>query len=334
MFYASRFVPALSILGLLAPACVDEATDPGAHEFRTTAGGGSGCGGCTLNSPRGNDFHVPELDLAGSSNDDGIRLMGLIDLNDYGRDLRVNGDELVAVDANNQPVASAAGLVGYRIWLRNKNDEDRYIYIRGHQSVSPEANPTETISLYALAYQDPVTGRFKNLCPENVDDPGAATITVIGGERYRVETDDPVIDSPDWITIACKQQAIYKMKLLGYSPHIPLGNDVSSVDQRKATLHMIRAAYCDDGESYTEQGTPVNWYNYGDTIGSQQAALVFEAVWGPDGALCLSNQRRPEMNVSCAATLPACEGMAFTGYEWTTQVPPPPPPPDTDTEGP
>lgn len=324
MFHASRFVPVLSALTVLAAACDEEDLDLDTDQDIELR-----CANCTFNSPRGNDYDVPELNYHGVPNDDGMRLMGFLDPNDYFRTLVVVNDALEAHDEQGQFVAGGQNLVGWRIWLRDASDEDRIIHIFGFQpEVAQLVNPTFSSPVYAMAYEDPdVPGRFKNICPDTLNDPFAKEVTVIGGETYPRNA-SKVISNPDWFTLACRKEAVFKMKFLGYSPNRALGNgpNPATVEQRLATLRMLRGDYCGDGESYTLQDTPIALYNVGGSVGSHVAAFPYEAIWSWKGALCLSQQRVATIKVPCAWSLPKCEGYqppAGAGVEWTTQIPTP-----------
>jgi hypothetical protein len=75
---------------------------------------------------------------------------------------------------------------------------------------------------------------------------------------------------------------------------------LSPVDQRKATLNFFMAAYCGpDGDRYTKLGRPIAW---SDLSGPNEIGLVvtYEAVWGPNGAVCLNTPRMvSKQRVAC-----------------------------------
>ena len=313
-------------LPFLAPLCLLgaclEPVDAPELELRT---GGGQCGGCTLNSPRINDFLVPELNLDGDLSEAGLRLLGILDLNDNAHVLDVAGANLVAETAAGIPIASGAGLIGWRIWLETEEGETLYIHIRGFdlEAVTPLANHGMKLSGYAMAYADPGgSGRFFNVCPDVVNKPNNIAVTVLGGETYNVDTKTVDPDTSRWFTLACRGEAAYKLKALGYGPNFTGGTLPSTADERQATLKMITADYCGTGVSHTEQNTPIQWNDVrgsvtiGPTPGSQ-----LEAHWDSSGALCLSTQRHEDSELACD-DLPPCGAVPPSGALWTTWVPP------------
>ena len=309
----------LSTLSLL-PACSVGGTVP-ATEFRDTGGVSCPPQQCPPNSPRVNDYAIPELSLTGAYNEFDVRVVGIRDGNNNLRKLAVNGDELVAKTFTDAFVASGQGLVGWRIELQTASQETLFVHVRGYTTTGlSQSNHPYTPSAYALAYEDPDhPSGYVNVCPED-DDPNATIVTVIGGETY--DRDDITVNAgmAGWVTLACAEEAGFKMKMLGYSPNVSLGASASpsTWEQRQATLKMITADYCGTGDSYTEQGTHVNWYNAGGSVGTPNYALAIEAYWTEQGAICLTTPRIPEVEVDCER--PECTALTLTSYEWTTRV--------------
>ena len=55
---------------------------------------------------------------------------------------------------------------------------------------------------------------------------------------------------------------------------------------------MARADYCGDGRAHTRDGTKVNLYDrFGIQNRDDEPALVFEAAWGPYGAIYIKKTR-------------------------------------------
>ncbi len=84
-----------------------------------------------------------------------------------------------------------------------------------------------------------------------------------------------------------------------------MNGPVSLADYHEACTRMIRADYCGDGTSFTKDGTLIDM---GDGVGVQsfetvsRPSFAFEAVWGPNGATCVSKTRYPLTQVpSCLA---------------------------------
>ena len=106
-----------------------------------------------------------------------------------------------------------------------------------------------------------------------------------------------------WFNFACAGTAVAKMHMLRHTragsitPSGPPRN--TSLRQRTAMLKAITADYCGDGTAWTADGTPLQWTDSNlwfpkanlNLEELEQAGLI-EAVWGPDGAMCLNHPRR------------------------------------------
>ncbi len=115
------------------------------------------------------------------------------------------------------------------------------------------------------------------------------------------------------VTIACRKAAIAKCFELDYRLH-----DESESWMHAACIRMLRADYQGDGTGYTVNGTRIY---LGDTAGyneqeSHPGWLVKEAVWGPDGAICVNRDalRKAGLTIcnnergDCFADVPDCGG--------------------------
>ena len=96
--------------------------------------------------------------------------------------------------------------------------------------------------------------------------------------------------SRNWLTLGCSGTALSKMVLLGKGPHSYQEEDGPAV--RKATLKMLSANYCALLKG-TAPGTPVHWADNQSTtfVGTPSEPQVPEALWGPEGAICLDHLR-------------------------------------------
>lgn len=314
---------ALLSLALLTGACTDETTDPGANEFRTT---GFSCTNCGFNSPDVNDFPIPELHVDAVPNEAGVQLLGILDPNDKLFRVAIVDDEFHAFDNEHNLVASGEDVVGWRLQVKLPNDDENFIWINAIDAGIPSwATGAKPITGYALAYFDTQAAEWHNVCPESGTDTTDIAATLIGDELYDRAAKTVAPDQTGWFTIACRDEAVYKMKLMNYGPNDDFtGNgDPATVDQRQATIKMITADYCGDGTSYTAQGTPLLWQNAGGWVDiyplGQNPAPLIEAEWTSSGATCLSNPRHVDIaEVACA--LPACP-TNNQPHEWTTWLP-------------
>ncbi len=125
------------------------------------------------------------------------------------------------------------------------------------------------------------------------------------------------------VTFACPGSAIAKcVTPFGYKPweSTPAGASLDALHQ--SCVRAVRADYCGNGQSNTWPGEKINIY---DQAGIQHdaASWPLEAVWSPDGALCVETTRlavvpldprtrRPQTSVrdyitsTCPQVLHAC----------------------------
>jgi hypothetical protein len=96
--------------------------------------------------------------------------------------------------------------------------------------------------------------------------------------------------------LACTAGAQAKCVRLGYAPWRQTPDGRPLRDWFDACVRMMRGDYCGDGRPYTRNGT---WIDIYDRIGVQASdgdpTLRFEAVWGPDGAVCVARTRLPDV---------------------------------------
>jgi hypothetical protein len=185
-------------------------------------------------------------------------------------------------------------------------------------------------------------GVWTDFCPDESE-----SVTVEGeqhhalvfrGDRYHPKTTQVTESLEPWINIACAGTAVAKLHLLRHTKagtHIPY---VTTIPERQAMLRMLRADYCGNGGSYTEDGTPLryadryHWHPDGiDLTQSWQRALV-EAVWDHNGAVCLDLPRLVDPStISCPVPRPHCpadlSGWTSFGHVVSTLPFPDPPPP-------
>jgi hypothetical protein len=128
---------------------------------------------------------------------------------------------------------------------------------------------------------------------------------VFAGDHYDVDkkTVSKIPEASGWFNLACTGTASYKMHMLRHTEagSITL-NGVprdTTLQQRTAMLKAITADYCGDGRSWTGDGTKLywtdarGWYQWpsANILGEPESRGI-EAIWGPDGALCLNTPRR------------------------------------------
>lgn len=147
----------------------------------------------------------------------------------------------------------------------------------------------------------------------------------------------PPPGSPGWFNLACDGTAAAKMHLLRHTQASGTSTRRTTPDQRTAMLKAITADYCGDGglgtkgvdaRVWTADGTPLFWTDekawFPDaTTRIDDLGKVFsgtweiEAIWGPQGAICLNEPRRtPDKSAKCPGPLkvPAVERREVEDY--------------------
>ncbi|PCC69616.1 hypothetical protein SAMN02745121_06424 [Nannocystis exedens] len=321
-----RMLTVVCSLGVMAigGACAGE--EDGEPEFRDT--GCPNCGGNGSNSAHANLYPIDTLNLLGEPNEAGVRVLGVEDPLGTLYALRTVGDELAAWDLMaDTPLAVGDELVGWtiKLYIAEPAEELDIEILKREGELDSYVEAAPPISGYALAYHHSANyTELYSVCPDFQDDgPDVVATTIIRGELYE-EGSKQVTVSPDWITIACRGNAVFKMKQMGYGPNqnFPGQSAPASPRQRQATIRMITADYCGDGTSFTADGTALDWQNLAETLAPHEPPSWsdVEALWDEDGALCLSNPRLATLaDVAAHCTLPACTAeMQATAHEWTT----------------
>ncbi|MDQ2671079.1 MAG: ADYC domain-containing protein, partial [Gemmatimonadota bacterium] len=240
---------------LTAPGCLD----PEVGLEQETAARRLSCPAwrCGFNAADVNGRSLQELNLDGLPGTTGARLIGFTPpLLRLGYVLDVQDDELVFRKGSS--VLRGDQIVGAILLVQLPIGLPVPVTITRHEQVPSWAEGRPPISAYTLTYPEPLELLgLKNVCSGSLLDPLASVATVLGGERYDEGSKTVVPGQPRWFTIACAGSAAAKMKLLGYGPQ----TSTTTAAQRQATLKMITADYCGDGESYTENGTALHWAN-------------------------------------------------------------------------
>jgi len=158
----------------------------------------------------------------------------------------------------------------------------------------PKYDPTSTGSTYVYMLEQWVvdSGSWQPACPADPDGKRVAIpIAAIWNER------GDRIESSTLFTFGCTTGVIAKCYRWGYRPWLTgYGEDMA--DMHQTCTRLARADYCGIGIPNTREGTKVNvWDNLPSPGPIQRHGLVtplgmlFEAGWGPGGAVCLSHAR-------------------------------------------
>ena len=132
-----------------------------------------------------------------------------------------------------------------------------------------------------------------------------------------------------WMNLACRKSAPYKMHLIGHTTAAWARLGIwTPIDKRRAMLNAWTMNACGTGAAFTTQGTPITLTESQFLLPAaspyQVAPVTTEAIWGPDGAVCLDTPRVPSgttlaqqtanIKAECQTELPSCSAMLVT---WT-----------------
>ncbi len=326
---ATRLALTLLPLALTVGCDVDNA-DPARIEARACPSCGSG----TSNSPAINNFGIPELHLDRLPNASGVMLAGIIDPKGNTHHLRVIDDEFVVMLEGS--TLTGPDLIGWKILLKTAADKEDEKSEEGTLEIEISAYDREPtlsvngadISTYGLQYAHPINpAEIYSVCPGA--SPEAPVVTLTRGETYDRDLKLVNPGMTEWVTLACADEAVFKMKRMNYGPNADFNGTglPATVDQRQATLKMITADYCGGGNSYTAQSTQIVWRDAAGTVGpaTPPAGAVSEAYWTADGALCLDRPRLASpSDVASECSLPSCAGIIINPLTvvWRTHTPP------------
>jgi hypothetical protein len=167
-------------------------------------------------------------------------------------------------------------------------------------AVEKDPNDKEgDVFLYDISYQDSSDGAWKRYCQPDREGKAAA----IPLQGFWNATRDHVPAS-DVITFTCTNSPLTKCVRLGYKPWKTV-NGVSLRDHHLACARMMRADYCGDGRAHTREGTRIHFHDRLRHNGPETTPdFVFEAAWGPNGAVYVHKARYGETLESLVAQCP------------------------------
>ena len=129
------------------------------------------------------------------------------------------------------------------------------------------------VYLYTVLYQPTPHLPWQNLCAPDAE--GVAKALPLTGQW-----DAKGNYTPQGITLACTNGALAKCVRWGYKPW-KTDQDIPWRDLHQACTRMVRADYCGDGVSHTQQGVNIDIYDdFGIQRRTPQSGMVFEAAWG------------------------------------------------------
>lgn len=167
---------------------------------------------------------------------------------------------------------------------------------------------------YTMTFEDRSLGDApKPLCQNATT--GAESNVFIDNAAWHPITSDRT-DDKAYTTITCQSGAVAVCPSWGYRPWATAYNTLTKadeplVDAHQACIQMKRAAYCGGAQAFTVEGTKIMISDTFDPAYNYDSSPVTEAVWGPKGALCVSNPRHDPATYfasACGASLPQCSG--------------------------
>lgn len=140
---------------------------------------------------------------------------------------------------------------------------------------------------------------------------------VFAGDRFDDEAN--VIATGEaagtWFNITCRNDAMWKLALMHHVEAAIDDTHETTQDERTAGLKSIIADYCGTGDPTTEEDVAVQWVTAHGWFTLEPDPLL-EAIWGPNGAVCVNFMRVPELGpIEC--DLPACTYGSGPDPLWT-----------------
>lgn len=158
------------------------------------------------------------------------------------------------------------------------------VTVRIDQAARPTAeNSSSGAGLWGdfeLALELPDGPKIANACRDTND-----TAFPISGYW---NDDGSYVRSDRWFSFACTRRDVATCLKQRYREDGP----PEKLSLFEACTRMMRADYCGDGVSYTNDGTFISIWDNREVSDKQEATpMVFEAAWGEHGAVCLSRPR-------------------------------------------
>lgn len=237
----------------------------------------------------------------------GVTLLGFENLPQGAVKLDVDRDRLVAVNGSGQHMT--ASIEGSQLRFGVNNQTYLVTIEDVHHNVTYIANHTiGVIETYRMIYTSLITGSSETpLCETQVAEAGVAIddAVVFEGDRYDPVTRDVIhgADTKGWFNIACLDGAPAKTYRLRATMATTPAAPKIDTDRFQAAFSMWSADYCGDGSAYTVPGEPLLVKDRADSISPSSGwswgpktkqPSSYEAVWGPNGAVCLDTPRRAD----------------------------------------
>jgi hypothetical protein len=214
--------------------------------------------------------------------------------------IRIQGSALSVLLADGRVVTGQA-LVGARLAYRESG------HVTDVRIDAVETHPSDPeLTVYRLSVPGP-DGSRQDLCTPDLD-----------GHRYALfqpgawRADGSYDPHVPGYSLTCSSGAAGKCMVWGYKPWENTASGDSMLPYYQSCTRMVRADYCGDGRGFTRDGTRIDLF---DPVGVNEPepparAMLFEAAWGPQGALCIAKPRLPHLN-TLEAISAACPARRF-----------------------
>lgn len=295
-----------AVVPTVLAACVEVPEDADDLDVGTEAQAKGGCPlwGCGENSPVINTWDFHELNAYGVANTAGVKLHGLWK-GGIEYQPRVTGAVLEGFPKSGVgPVLQGAALAGSYFDVQTPDGVHYQILITKVSNnvgywIAPDS-PNETYELLYTKSDTPSAARPLCKNPPGEHDPeghlwtNAYEAFLFTGDRYStrnftVTTDERVTEG--WFSIGCAGSALAKLHLNRHTAAGSTPSYQSTQAQRQAMLKMYVADVCGTGFASTKQGEPLRWENQPGWDTLPGVISSYEAIWGPQGAICLDTHR-------------------------------------------
>jgi hypothetical protein len=313
---------------VLVAACAS-GTEPERTGSGVASVGGSGCnpkvcGG--LNPLLLDCVYFSRLSLAGLPNDHGVKIVSVRRADNTPMRLIADLDRLRGVDpVTGAVLAEHEALIGTVIHVSVAGSLQQIVI--DHVTAAGArfwVGAQSRIETYDLSYTVPGSS--------------GPPLTLLRAIVFTGDSYDPITKqitigpaTQGWIHIACPDSIVAKMHQIGHTSAASqrLGI-VTTLAKRQAVLNAFTMNACGTGVVFTSPDEPItlseSQHLLPPTSPLQVPAVTVEAIWGPDGAVCLDVPRLANSSAAialmvsaiaaeCGAALPSCS--ALTG-NWTT----------------
>jgi len=174
--------------------------------------------------------------------------------------------------------------------------------------------------VYAFKFFDDEKMQHVSTCPE---DPTVGARLVLFGDIHVNHLNGNITQRDNTVYFGCLTGVVGKTALYGYAPDNPSTTTSLPLDEFNMATRALRADYCADGHSYTDEGNLLTFEDRHGINSHTEGGFNDEALWGPDGVVCLNLSRLtglPVVDFTCdGEPIPTCGEVASLGTSdfWT-----------------